>query len=137
MAHDASKLIAGNSAGICYIWSSQNGEEFTPQQELEAHRDQYILKCQLNKDGTLLATCSSDRSCKIWRLNEDDEYEHYVELAGHGGWVWDCDFTTDSVYCITVSTDTCVRIWKIEKADVRKTLVGHTKGITCLAFCEG
>lgn len=85
-----------------------------------------------------LATASSDRSCKIWQLNEEeDEFQEYVDLAGHGGWVWDCDFTNDSVFCITVSTDTYVRIWKIEKADVRKTLVGHTKGITCLAFCDG
>lgn len=85
-----------------------------------------------------LATCSSDRSCKIWQLNEEeDEFQEYADLTGHGGWVWDCDFTNDSVYCITVSTDTYVRIWKIEKADVRKTLVGHTKGITCLAFQDG
>jgi G protein beta subunit-like protein len=67
----------------------------------------------------------------------DEVYEHLVDLAGHGGWVWDCEFTSDSVYCITVSTDTKILIWKIEKADVRKTLTGHTKGITCLAFCEG
>jgi len=93
------------------------------------------LKCQLSPFNNYLATCSSDRSCKIWKLDDDDdEFVHYATLAGHGGWVWDCDFTMDSVYCITVSTDTCVRIWKIEKADVRKTLVGHTKGITCLAF---
>lgn len=28
---DASKLVAGNSAGICYIWSSTNGDDFVPQ----------------------------------------------------------------------------------------------------------
>ena len=31
MASDASKLVAGNSAGFCYIWSSTNGDDFTPQ----------------------------------------------------------------------------------------------------------
>jgi len=32
----------------------------------------------MNKDRTLLATCSSDRSCKIWKLNEvEDEFEEY------------------------------------------------------------
>lgn len=141
ISSDASKLIAGNSAGICYIWTSANqGEEFVPQQELEAHHEQYILKCVLSPDGKYLATCSSDRSCKIWKLlEEEDEFDPYpvAVLAGHGGWVWDCDFTMDSVYCITVSTDTFVRIWKIDKAEVRKTLAGHTKGITCLAFCDG
>ena len=85
-----------------------------------------------------LATCSSDRSCKIWQLDTmDDEFHPYAILGGHGGWVWDCDFTADNIYCITVSTDTNIRIWKIEKADVRKTLAGHSKGITCLAFRDG
>jgi len=103
-----------------------------------------VLKCQFNKDATLLATCSSDKTCKIWRLTHDSEdpeddglFEMWVELAGHGGWVWDCEFTSDSVYCITVSSDMQTRIWKVEKADIRKTLTGHSKGITCLAFCEG
>jgi G protein beta subunit-like protein len=57
-------------------------------------------------------------------------------LAGHGGWVWDCEFSSDSNFCITVSTDMLARIWKIDKADIRKTLHGHSRGITCLAFCE-
>ena len=74
IASDASKLVAGNSQGDVYICSSANaGEDFTLLQEIEAHPEQYILKCTLNKDATLLATCSSDRTCKIWRLNEDDD----------------------------------------------------------------
>ena len=30
IANNSSKLVAGNSAGICYIWNSQNGEDFQP-----------------------------------------------------------------------------------------------------------
>lgn len=30
ISKDASKLFAGNSAGICYIWNSNNGEEYIP-----------------------------------------------------------------------------------------------------------
>jgi WD40 repeat protein len=26
----ATKLVAGNSAGVCYIWTSEDGEEFVP-----------------------------------------------------------------------------------------------------------
>ncbi len=73
MASDASKLVAGNSAGFCYIWSSTNGDDFTPQQELEAHPDNYVLRVQLTPDNQFLATASSDRSCKIWQLNEEED----------------------------------------------------------------
>ena len=27
----ANKLVAGNSAGVVYIWTSEDGEEFVPQ----------------------------------------------------------------------------------------------------------
>ncbi len=39
IASDSSKLIAGNSAGICYVWNSVNGTDFVPLQEIEAHHD--------------------------------------------------------------------------------------------------
>jgi target of rapamycin complex subunit LST8 len=107
-------------------------------QEKEAHSDQYILKCKLSQNKKYLATCSSDRSCKIWIYNSEvEEFQHYQTLSGHGGWVWDCDFTVDCVYCLTVSTDMRIRIWKIDEAKIKKVINGHTKGITSLAFKDG
>ena len=123
-------------------------------QELRAHDNNYVLKCQFSLDGKLLATCSSDKTCIVWELDsgqliepgskavanadaEAENFEEYVQksvLSGHGGWVWDCDITCDNNYVITVSTDQKVRIWKNGKAEIRKTLEGHTKGVTCLAF---
>lgn len=67
----------------------------------------------------------------------EEDTEEYVQqsvLSGHGGWVWDCDITCDNSYLITVSTDQKVRIWRNGRAEIRKTLDGHTKGVTCLAF---
>mmetsp|Transcript_94730 Transcript_94730/g.130473 ORF Transcript_94730/g.130473 Transcript_94730/m.130473 type:complete len:128 (+) Transcript_94730:338-721(+) len=68
ISKNATKLVAGNAEGICYIWSSVNGEEFVPMQELAAHPDHYVLKCQFSPDAHLLATCSSDKSCKVFEL---------------------------------------------------------------------
>jgi G protein beta subunit-like protein len=50
-----------------------------------------------------LATCSSDRTAAIWKVNEEEggEFEHFKTLSGHGGWVWDCEYTCDSAYLIT------------------------------------
>ena len=57
-------------------------------------------------------------------------------LSGHSGWVWDCDFTSDNNFLITVSTDAKARIWRMGKDEIRKQLISHTKGITCLAFLD-
>jgi target of rapamycin complex subunit LST8 len=80
IAKDASMLIMGNSAGLFCCWESENQkdggygttEDFVPIQECEAH-DQYILKCKLSQNKKFLATCSSDRSCKIWVYNKEEE----------------------------------------------------------------
>lgn len=89
----------------------------------------------MSQNEKYLATCSSDRSCKIWQYNSEvEEFQEYKTLSGHSGWVWDCDFTVDCSYCLTVSTDMRIRIWKIDEAKVKKVINGHTKGITSLAF---
>ena len=79
-----------------------------------------------------------DESAAADQADEGEEnYEEYVQqsvLSGHGGWVWDCDITCDNSFTITVSTDNKVRIWRNGKAEIRKVLEGHSKGITCLAF---
>ena len=126
ISKDARRLVAGTSQGTCFIWRSDNGEDYEPMQELIAHENNYVLKCQFSLDSKLLATCSSDKTCIVWELispnsaigdameaeTRDDEqvedleeYEQKSVLSGHGGWVWDCDITCDNSYLITVSTD--------------------------------
>jgi WD40 repeat protein len=40
-------------------------------QELIAHENNYVLKCQFSLDSKLLATCSSDKTCVVWELVSD------------------------------------------------------------------
>jgi target of rapamycin complex subunit LST8 len=71
---------------------------------------------------------------KIWKLGTKDLYEEERVLAGHRGWVWDCDFSQDSKILISVSTDPVVRLWKLDTGEIGLSLQGHTKGIITLAF---
>ena len=109
-----------------------------PMQIIEAHPENYILKCQFSSDDQFLATCSSDRTCKVFKLEQIESYEmdedgnpseevvmteEFKEesvLSGHSGWVWDCDFTSDNQFLITVSTDAKARIWRMGKDEIRK-----------------
>jgi len=74
----AKKIVAGNNNGFCFLWEQQDGE-FVPMQIIEAHPENYILKCQFSADDQYFATCSSDRTCKVYklelieRINADDE----------------------------------------------------------------
>jgi len=127
-------LVAADSAGFCHVWTLKNGEELIPfQQKFQAHED-YILKCQLSPDVKYLATCSADKTIKIWELDEEKGFSLYKTLYGHSKWVWDCAFSCDSKLLLTGSTDCCAKIWIVETGEVVRNFAGHSKGINCLAL---
>lgn len=133
---DGSKLAAANSEGIMFTRIASESSIFEPQEDIEAHPGSYILKCKFSRCGQFIATCSSDRSVKIWECDDDNIFDETQELTGHLGWVWDCAFTANSDYLLSVSTDTIIRIWDIATGDLKRPLKGHTKGITSLAFSD-
>ena len=76
--------------------------EFTdlqPVTKFQAH-DTYITRCALSPDARYLATCSADKTVKIWST---DKYEFQLDkvLVGHQRWVWDVAFSADSAYLVT------------------------------------
>ena len=63
---DGSKLVAANSEGLLFTRVAIDSSEFLPQEEIEAHLGSYILRCKFSLCGQYIATCSSDRTAKIW-----------------------------------------------------------------------
>lgn len=47
-----------------------------------------------------LATCSADKTIKIWST-ENFEFKLERVLEGHQRWVWDCAFSADSAYLVS------------------------------------
>jgi len=74
IALNAYCLVAADSAGYCHVWTLKNGEELVPLQKFPAHED-YILKCLISPDVNYLATCSADKTVKIWNLAPETGYQ--------------------------------------------------------------
>lgn len=84
-----------------------------------------------------MASCSADKTTKIWFLNEKYEvpkWEYNKTLFGHARWVWDCAFSCDSEYIITASSDYVAKIWQCESGDVLRNLKGHKLAVNCLTL---
>lgn len=75
-----------------------------------------LVPCSVFADGkinflfvvtfSLLATCSADQTCKIWRTsNFSLMTELSIKSNNPGetsrGWMWDCAFSGDSQYIVT------------------------------------
>lgn len=95
----------------------------------------YILKCNTSPDGKLLATCSLDKTAKIWSLapnkcplsyisssketlcveenapltSASSRYGLVRTLQGHQRWVWNCAFSAISSYLVTCYSDQTAR----------------------------
>ncbi|KAG7226446.1 hypothetical protein INR49_013858, partial [Caranx melampygus] len=140
---DASYMAAVNSSGNCYVWNLAGGigDEVTqliPKTKIPAH-NRYSLRCKFSPDSTLLATCSADQTCKIWRTtNFSLMTELSIKSNNPGetsrGWMWDCAFSGDSQYIVTASSDNLARLWCVETGEIKREYSGHQKAVVCLAF---
>lgn len=72
--------------------------------------DGYLLKMDMNQNGTLMATSCSDKCVYIWDLNT---CECLAQLYGHSELIVDLKFTNDNQYLITISADSCIFVWKL------------------------
>ncbi|MFH4973588.1 hypothetical protein AB6A40_000297 [Gnathostoma spinigerum] len=78
-----------------------------------AHRD-IIHDAQMNFYGTRLATCSSDRSVKLFELKPSGQAYPIAELTGHEGPVWQVCWSNPKYddYLASCSFDKKVIVWK-------------------------
>ncbi|XP_041085849.1 target of rapamycin complex subunit lst8-like [Polyodon spathula] len=136
-------MAAVNSSGNCYVWNLTGdiGEEVTqliPKTKIPAHK-RYALRCKFSPDSTLLATCSADQTCKIWRTsNFSVMTELSIKSSNPGetsrGWMWDCAFSGDSQYIVMASSDNLARLWCVETGEIKREYSGLQKAVVCLAF---
>ncbi|KAI8072282.1 WD40-repeat-containing domain protein [Gongronella butleri] len=135
IASDGSMLVAANNKGMCFVWkmSSSTSElvNTEPAHKWQAHND-YILRCVLSPDTKLLATCSADKTIKIW--NTQDNFSLVMTLTGHQRWVWDCAFSADSAYLVSSSSDHVARLWELSQGETIRQYNGHNKAAVCVAL---
>ncbi|CAH8360673.1 unnamed protein product [Eruca vesicaria subsp. sativa] len=134
---DGTMLVAANDRGTCFIWNILRGNqvmtEFEPIHRLQAHNT-HILKCVLSPGNKYLATASSDKTVKIWNV---DNFTLHKILTGHQRWVWDCAFSVDAKFLFTASSDLTARLWSVEEGSELRVYRGHGKAVVCCALNDG
>ena len=121
--------------GFVYIWSMQHGRELTdlqPRTKFQAH-PKYLIRCLLSPNVKLLATCSADKTIKIWNM-EPQGIGLDKTLTGHQRWVWDMAFSADSAYLVSASSDHYARLWELQTGQTVKQYAGHHKAACAVAL---
>lgn len=151
-------VVAANNLGQVYVYrliidnSLQSGRTVDLQKymEFDAHDGFKITRVLFSANGLYLATCSADRTAKLWQLvervvaspglnsSQDGTVKAVAHLIHtinyHQRWVWDAAFSSDSGYLVTVSTDTRAALWDVTTGDLIREFKGHGKGVVCVAL---
>ena len=90
-----------------------------------------ISSLDFNRDGSILASGSYDRTICLWNVDTGDLRK---TLTGHTDGVQHVAFSPTGLILASASDDGTIRLWDIKTGDVIKILEGHAERIRHVAF---
>ena len=116
------------SGGNVWLLDANTGEHNeTP---LAGHTEG-ISSLDFNRDGSILASGSYDRTIRLWNVDTGDLRE---TLEGHTDGVQHMAFSPTGLILASASDDGTIRLWDIKTGDVINILEGHAERIRHVAF---
>ena len=88
-----------------------------------------VLGIIFNADNSTLATASSDKTIKLWKIPEG---KHFATLSGHTDAVLGLRFLNHDKFIVSISEDKSVNLWNVDSAKIVYTRKDHLKAIRAL-----
>jgi len=148
ISEDGRLAMAATHHANVYLWDPTDMSHWKPLRKFRAHpHGAYLLKAKISPDGRHLVTTSSDKTAKLWNIQQlTKPYltnqntlqlrpPQVTKLLGqHERWVWDAVFSADSSYLVTACSDTWARLWNLQTGEVVRQYTGHRSAVTCVAL---
>ena len=92
------------------LWNAEGKEQAT----LEGHKD-WVSDVAFSADGSTLASCSHDRTARLWDVKEKKEI---ISFGPHTSTCWCVAFSPDASVLAVGTHGSGVRLWKYAKAEL-------------------
>ncbi|KAF9124951.1 hypothetical protein BGW39_007782 [Mortierella sp. 14UC] len=130
---DNTTFATSSSDGKVYVCKVGSAD---PLKVFEGHKDE-VNAIRWDPLGELLASCSDDKTAKVWSLSQD---ECLFDLTAHTEAVYDMTWaprepsSKDSRMLATASFDTSVRLWDANNGACLRVLSRHIEAVYTVAF---
>ncbi|MEY3867749.1 MAG: hypothetical protein RLZZ338_1640, partial [Cyanobacteriota bacterium] len=92
---------------------------------------EWVIGVSFSPNGDYLATASSDKTAKLWRVQTGEEVRTF---RGHSDSVRGVSFSPNGEYLATASRDKTVKLWRVETGEEVTTLRGHSSTVEGVSF---
>ena len=117
-------------SGQLKIWRVADGSLVS---EIEDAHSDTIVGLEFSPDGEHLATASTDRFAKVFRVQDGSLVSAF---EGHTGHVLDVSWRADGLMLATSGADNVIKLWDFEEKRQVKTINGYNNEITSVAFTD-
>ncbi|KAF9991870.1 Transducin (beta)-like 1 X-linked receptor 1 [Entomortierella chlamydospora] len=130
---DNATFATSSSDGKVYVCKVDSTE---PLKVFEGHKDE-VNAVRWDPLGELLASCSDDKSAKIWSMSQD---ECVFDLTSHSEAVYDMTWapressSKEPRILATASFDMSVRLWDANNGNCLRVLLRHSEAVYTVAF---
>eukprot|EP00760_Papus_ankaliazontas_P002040 PhM_4_TR10803/c0_g1_i1/m.52610/K14855/RSA4, NLE1; ribosome assembly protein 4 len=119
LSNGEERLVSCSDDTTLFMWAPCVSSK--PITRMHGHQD-LVFNVMFSPDGTTIASCSQDKSIKLWRARDGK----YIEsLRNHVGSVYHVTWALDSRLLISASKDTTVKLWEVSTGRMICDLPGH------------
>ena len=116
-APDGKSVVFGNAEGLIQLINLADGKVI---RTFPGHTGP-ITGIVFHPSGTLMASCSKDRTVKLWNpAGPQPAMQAIKSLEGHAAWIEGMVFIEQSTKLATVGADQTIRIWDLAEPPKKK-----------------
>eukprot|EP00796_Vickermania_ingenoplastis_P003894 gene3894-2763_t len=114
------RMVSCSDDNTIFLWNPKTTTK--PVARLTGHQG-VVFQIQFSPDGTMIASCSADKSVKLWSAQDG---KFITTFRGHVAAVYHVSWSLDSRLLVSASKDTTLKLWSVAKRELLEDLSGHS-----------